>query len=592
MAKKFTKKEREQYGKEQKELFRKNILKYQDQIQCPNSDDLEFQTINIANVVYDSGYELKNVPNSWFKIEASYFDEQIANNFKHKKTPRINEYYSTKKITMILNDDQKKILNGWFKAYALMYNKTIDYIGKNFKQTEKVSFITTRNNLKKKIKKIIKKSHCDFYNDDIKDYKKKNAKLTIRDKIICNSVKNACSAYNGNVTRIKNGHIDHFNMKKLKHHRSARVMECDHQLIKDGNFCKPALGNIKYEYDNLPFDIMNVNSGFIIQHDKISKKYYMFGSIYTEITKNTYSNKNIDIKTLKKEYDKINTKRYWHQNENLEKNQLSKKLKNRKKDLTFVSVADTIQFEKDTKKYRKERKELKLKEKELRKQVVIYQDNIKIKERKEENNYISLDPGLRTFMTGISNTEVLKIGDECKPKLEKYINNITRIRYIYETSKRNKKENKKSCYSISKKKMKKIERRNNRKLKNLVDDMQWKSIKYLVTNYENIYIGNMSSKNIVSNTKNVNKIDKMNKNIAMRLNFYNFRERLRYKSEIYQCNYHVVKETYTSQMCSCCGNCKMNLGARKIYDCTNCNVSMTRDVNGARGILIKGLADM
>ena len=42
----------------------------------------------------------------------------------------------------------------------------------------------------------------------------------------------------------------------------------------------------------------------------------------------------------------------------------------------------------------------------------------------------------------------------------------------------------------------------NKKIRNLTDELHWKTINYLVKNYDTILIGNMSSKGIVSKDGN------------------------------------------------------------------------------------------
>lgn len=39
----------------------------------------------------------------------------------------------------------------------------------------------------------------------------------------------------------------------------------------------------------------------------------------------------------------------------------------------------------------------------------------------------------------------------------------------------------------------------------------------------------------------------------------------------------LIKENYTSKVCSNCVNIKHDLGGNKIYDCTKCKVKMDRD---------------
>lgn len=184
---------------------------------------------------------------------------------------------------------------------------------------------------------------------------------------------------------------------------------------------------------------------------------------------------------------------------------------------------------------------------------------------------ITIDPGIRRFGTALTHNKVVKIGENCSKRIEglllrkdKVLNNV----------------------EIKEKIKKKIEKKVNRKIHNLVDDLQWKTIDYLTKNYKTILIGNMSSKNIVSNKGNLNK---MTKRVALSLRFYEFRERLKYKSEVRGANYGVINEWLTSKMCSNCGNINENLGCNEIYNCENCSISIERDINGSKNIHIVSL---
>ena len=100
-----------------------------------------------------------------------------------------------------------------------------------------------------------------------------------------------------------------------------------------------------------------------------------------------------------------------------------------------------------------------------------------------EKDFISLDPGLRTFMIGISNNEVLEIGTNINNKITSLIIRKNKIL----------KKKIKECIK------RKIEKRLNNKIKNLVSDMHWKTINFLTNNYKTILIGDMSSKSIINN---------------------------------------------------------------------------------------------
>mgnify|MGYP005992635901 CR=1 FL=1 len=193
------------------------------------------------------------------------------------------------------------------------------------------------------------------------------------------------------------------------------------------------------------------------------------------------------------------------------------------------------------------------------------------KVKKHKNKLISLDPGTRTFMTGITENKVVKIGDKCQDKIKKHLKKIDKI---------------KKNDDLSKGKKSKIEKKINRRIINCIDEMHWKSIRYLTKNYKSILIGDLSSKRIVSN-KGTNNLNKMTKRISLRFKFYEFRQRLAYKCEVLGNNYKCVNESFTSMTCCNCGTIDENLGSNKVYKCQSCKKIIDRDVNGARNIYLK-----
>lgn len=187
----------------------------------------------------------------------------------------------------------------------------------------------------------------------------------------------------------------------------------------------------------------------------------------------------------------------------------------------------------------------------------------------EKKQFISLDPGIRTFMTGLSNNDCIKINIK-NNKIEHLLMKIDKINEY--------KNNKYKRRAILLK---------NRKIKNLVNELHWKTIDYLTKNYKTIIIGDMSVKSIVNNKKS--NIGKMTKRLAYALSFYKFKERLKYKCLLNNCNYLEVNERYTSKICSNCSAYNEILGSNKIFNCSNCNITIDRDLNGSRNICFKCL---
>ena len=198
--------------------------------------------------------------------------------------------------------------------------------------------------------------------------------------------------------------------------------------------------------------------------------------------------------------------------------------------------------------------------------------SVKINENEINNNgkLIVLDPGLRTFMTGLSDNESLKIGTNIHEKIKKYICRLNKI-----------KKNKDIPLKIKNKNEKLI----NTKINNKVNELHWKTINYLVSNYETIFLGDMSAKSIVK--KNNSVLSNESKVACLRTQYFNFRLRLKYKCAVNNRKFKLVNEYYTSKTCSLCGSYNNKLGGNKIYECPNCKCSLDRDINGCRNIYMK-----
>lgn len=203
--------------------------------------------------------------------------------------------------------------------------------------------------------------------------------------------------------------------------------------------------------------------------------------------------------------------------------------------------------------------------------IVPIKENI-IKEDKEQK-VVSIDLGLRTFMTCMSESEVIKIGNNVYDELKPYMSKIDKLH-----------NNKNNSQKLTNKE-KKIENRCYLNMKNKVIDLHWKSIKFLTSRYKHILIGDLSIKGV--SQKDVSVLGKLMKRIGYQLSFFRLRQRLEYKSISSGINYSLVNERYTSKTCSQCGYYDEELGNSKVFNCSRCQMKMDRDVNGCRGIYLK-----
>lgn len=192
---------------------------------------------------------------------------------------------------------------------------------------------------------------------------------------------------------------------------------------------------------------------------------------------------------------------------------------------------------------------------------------------KENKNAAGLDPGLRSFMTIFSNGKCVKVGDNLIKKILKYTKKIDKL-------------NDKNCNKKIKIK-KQLLRKCYKKINNLIDDLHWKTINYLTSNFSSILIGNMSTKSIIKN-KVGNELDDNLKRVAQHMSLCKFRQRLAYKCLQKSVGYADINEAYTTTACTGCGY-KNAVYKKKVIKCHFCKLKIDRDFGGARNVFLRGI---
>jgi transposase len=183
----------------------------------------------------------------------------------------------------------------------------------------------------------------------------------------------------------------------------------------------------------------------------------------------------------------------------------------------------------------------------------------------KSNRIIGIDPGIKTFLTGFDS-------------------NCNIIEYNIDYNKLNKLNLKCSNYSkLNKRKRKRTFNKIEINKKNLIDEYHWKSIKYILTNYDYIMFGKLDSQGFVKNGKN-KKLNIQTNDLKP----YLFRQRLLFKANELNKYVKIINERYTTKTCSNCGNV-CDVKTSRIYNCTNCNKSYGRDINSAKNILMRGI---
>jgi putative transposase len=184
------------------------------------------------------------------------------------------------------------------------------------------------------------------------------------------------------------------------------------------------------------------------------------------------------------------------------------------------------------------------------------------------NKFISIDPGIKTFLTGLSNNNIYHIGDNLTEIIKKNLIKIDNLSSI------NNKKSRKEIESLK------------RKNYNKITDLHWKSINYLlkIEEIDSVLIGNWSTKNTSSKNNN---LDSMNKRLSNSLRFYEFIQKLKYKCSQYNTNLKIVDECYTSKICSFCASTSEITKNRNLK--CKCKLNLNRDINGSINILLKSL---
>lgn len=195
------------------------------------------------------------------------------------------------------------------------------------------------------------------------------------------------------------------------------------------------------------------------------------------------------------------------------------------------------------------------------------------------DSIIALDPGVRTFMTSYTPNSTSDFGNGACTRLYRLRNLQARLR-----------NKMKRVSSKKRRSIKKAYDRISLKVKHLVDELHWKSIKY-ITRYDNVILPEFNVSRMVRRVDSRGQRRKITKRTVkemLLLKHYQFRQRLAEKIKASNCKrLWIVNEAYTSKTCGACGSIHDKLGGNKTFKCPTCNISLGRDVNGARNIFLK-----
>lgn len=197
-------------------------------------------------------------------------------------------------------------------------------------------------------------------------------------------------------------------------------------------------------------------------------------------------------------------------------------------------------------------------------------------ERKPSSRLVALDPGVRSFLTFYSQDNCGKIGDQSQQRL---------VRLMFWLDKLVSKQS--TARGQLKRRLKLAAGRLRRKISNLTDELHWKAIRFLTKNYEAILLPILDTKAL--SLRASRRLRKKSVRAMLGLGHGLFRTRLEAKCKELGIVLRYVREDYTSKTCSWSGE-TVKIGSRSVITGTD-GVKMDRDINGARGILLRALVD-
>lgn len=121
------------------------------------------------------------------------------------------------------------------------------------------------------------------------------------------------------------------------------------------------------------------------------------------------------------------------------------------------------------------------------------------------------------------------------------------------------------------------------KKKCLIDELHYKTIQYLTSNYDVILMPYFDTQRMIKQKK----LSKKSKQAMSDLNFSLFRDRLVSKVESQGKIWLEVSEAYTTKSCVRCGHIQCMDLKQRIFDCPRCHLRLGRDVHSAISILVK-----
>ena len=191
---------------------------------------------------------------------------------------------------------------------------------------------------------------------------------------------------------------------------------------------------------------------------------------------------------------------------------------------------------------------------------------------------ISIDPGVRTFLTGYCEKGILEIGKDAQTRIIALCFQLDKMQRKMTKVKARRRQNIKRAW-----------RRLKFRLECLKTELLWKSTTFLAKSFDTIVIPPFCAKDMAKKAKR--RITSKTVRAMMSLAHSRFRAILDWQCRKYGSHMLLVSEEYTSKTCPSCGRLHETLGGRKVFRCPSCGYQAPRDANGAFNIMLKAMTD-
>jgi len=209
---------------------------------------------------------------------------------------------------------------------------------------------------------------------------------------------------------------------------------------------------------------------------------------------------------------------------------------------------------------------------------LVVSEKVHPSETDSQGRMVALDPGVRTFMTFVSEDSFGWLGNDSNLYIQKLCLRLDKLVSAISKAK---------CQQ--KKRLKQATGRLRCKIQNLVKELHRKVARFLVDSFDVILLPTFETSQMVSKSRR--KLRNKSVRQMLTLSHYDFKNFLKWKAwesskTVVDCN-----EAYTSKTVSWTGEIIKNLGGARQIKSQSTGLKMDRDLNGARGIFLRALVD-